>query len=280
MFSFCPRCETGKLDAAGSCKSCGYSLRTKCSDCNHLNFPGARFCGGCGRGMTLSIKVQSFVNRRFNYLQKSRLRKFSTGLAFGTLLSVFAFGSMGMQSSDSHIYNHERPAAIAFNFRADFAVNFENDLATVCAARVDQRHASAADLHQIVDLLIKHLKPLATRLNKKRIPADSSADYVRVVQNFSSSKEVTRGSSAMILFHFLSDFLEFSYRDFPQESSYKDIPRFHFMCVPANALKSTGVDLAKEQDEFAITEPIGIEQLCNAARSIVANAEIRANKNP
>ncbi len=279
MFSYCPKCETGKLNAAGNCGNCGYSLRNKCSDCGHLNIPGARFCGGCGRGMTVVIRAQTFVNRQVSFIQRLKMRKFATGLAFGGLLSFFAFGSMGMQGS--HENGRLLPSyfqAQQFSFHEDFAVRFEKDLQSLCRNRRQGEYANAADLHQVVDLLIRHLKPLAQKLNQGRFPADSSSDYTRALHNFSRGKEVTRGSSAMLLFHFLSDFLEFNYRDFPQESSYNDIPRFHFMCVPATALKSLGIDLAQSSEDFGMTEPIEIAQLCNAARTIVANAEIRAGQ--
>ncbi|HNX78037.1 MAG TPA: hypothetical protein PLM07_01630 [Candidatus Rifleibacterium sp.] len=230
--------------------------------------------------MTLMMRLQSHLNRNINYLNRFKLRRFATGLAFGGLLTFFAFGSMGMQSSheDGKLASNYFKAQ-EFKFTADFAVKFEEDLARICAQRGRDASISSDDMHQIVDLLIKYLKPVARKLNKSRLPADSSVDYTRILHNFSQSGEATRGSGAMLLFNFLSDFLEFSYRDFPQESSYNDIPRFHFMCVPVVALKNLGIDLARSQEDFGITESISLEQFCQAARTIVSNAEIRLNRN-
>lgn len=279
MFSYCPKCETGKLNPAGNCDSCGYSLRVPCSECGHQNFPGARFCGACGYGMNYSVRFQSMINRNINYLQKLRLRKFATGVSFGALLAFFAFGSMGMQSgSHRNLVEKAFHQTQSFDFQADFAVNFERDIEKLCQGRDVWQNAASADLNEVVDLLIRHLKPVAEKLNRTRLPAASSDVYARSLHNFSSNADVTRGSSAMMLFHFLSDFLEFNYRDFSQESSYDDIPRFHFMSVPATALKSLGVELAKSVEEFGITEPVSLQQLCDAARTIVANAEIRASQ--
>ncbi len=280
MFSFCPKCETGRLNASGTCELCGYSLRVKCSDCSHLNIPGARFCGGCGKGMSLLVRFQSQINSQLDCLQKLKMRRFATGIAFGSLLTFFAFGSMGMQG------NHEGGKLVSnyfqtqqFKFHADFAVQFEKDLTALCQHRKKGKTAGSADLNQIMDLLIKHLKPVAQKYNKSRVPADSCLDYSRSIQNYARSREVTRGSSAMMLFHFLSDFLEFNYRDFPQESAYTDIPRFNYLCVPTNALKNLGIDLARNSDEFGTTDSIGIEQLCDAAKTIIANAEVRVKSN-
>ncbi len=280
MFSFCPKCETGRLNSSGNCELCGYSLRVKCSDCGHLNIPGARFCGGCGKGMSLLVRFQSQINLHLNSFQKLKMRRFATGIAFGSLLTFFAFGSMGMQS------NHEDGKIVSsyfqthqFKFKADFAMQFEKDLVSLCHNRKKGKNAGSADLNQIIDLLIKHLKPVAQKLNKTRVPADSCLDYSRSIQNYSKSREATRGSSAMMLFSFLSDFLEFNYRDFAQESSYTDIPRFNFMCVPTNALKNLGIDLARSADDFGATDAISMEQLCDAAKTIIANAEIRVKNN-
>ena len=144
MFSYCPKCETGKLNAAGNCGICGYSLRNKCSDCGHLNIPGARFCGGCGQGMTALIRAQTFVNRQVSFMQRLKMRRFATGLAFGGLLSFFAFGSMGMQG------NHENGRLLPsyfqaqrFSFHEDFAVRFEKDLQSPCL-RFRQRDCRSA----------------------------------------------------------------------------------------------------------------------------------------
>ncbi len=278
MFSFCPKCEAGKLNAAGTCQVCGYSLRTRCSSCGHLNIPGARFCGGCGQGMTILVRLQNQVNLNLSYLSRFRIRKFATGLAFGGLLTFFAFGSMGMQSNlEEGQLSHKYLANRTFEFKNDFAIQFEKDLLTLC--KKSDKEATVDDLNQVVDLLIQHLKPIARRLNRVRLPADTSSEYTGSLRNFSQSGMVTRGSSAMVFFQFLSDFLEFNYRDFPQESSYNDIPRFHFMCVPAAALRNLGLELARSQDNFGITDPISLKEICNAARTIVANAEIRVNRN-
>lgn len=278
MFSFCPKCETGKLNAAGTCQVCGYSLRTRCSSCGHLNIPGARFCGGCGQGMTVLVKLQNQINHNLSYLHRFRIRKFATGLAFGGLLTFFAFGSMGMQShNEEEQFSHKYFAARTYDFKADFAVQFEKDLQKLC--KNGGKEASSDDLNQVVNLLIQHLKPVARRLNRLRLPADSAAEYTSNLRNFSQSGIITRGSSAMVFFQFLSDFLEFNYRDFPQESCYNDIPRFHFMCVPVTALRNLGLELGRNQEDFGVTDPISLTELCNAARTIVANAEIRISRN-
>ncbi|NCB40930.1 MAG: zinc ribbon domain-containing protein [Erysipelotrichia bacterium] len=278
MFSYCPRCETGKFNSSGICSHCGYSLRTACPECAYPNIPDARFCGSCGCGLNWPVRLQDFLNRKLNYLQKFKIKKFATGLAFGTLLTFFAFGTMGMQTTDNvvHTQSHDRVQQIKFH--SEFAFNFDKELAIFCQNRDLKQNISHRDFNAILDLLIKHLRPIAEQQNKKRKPGASSNVYAQMLHNFSHSDNVTRGSSAMTLFHFLSDFLELNYRDFSQETSYNDIPRFHFMSAPAAALKSLNIKLAREENTFGIKDAVSLEQICTAAKNIVAIAEKRAEQ--
>ncbi|MGM0598491.1 MAG: double zinc ribbon domain-containing protein [Candidatus Rifleibacteriota bacterium] len=90
MIFRCPKCNSNHLDNFGSCSDCGYTFREICSNCGFKNIPKAKYCGNCGTGMNIKIQLQNFINRNFSFSFKIRFRKFITGLAFGTLLSLFA----------------------------------------------------------------------------------------------------------------------------------------------------------------------------------------------
>ncbi|KAF1080074.1 MAG: hypothetical protein GQF41_3541 [Candidatus Rifleibacterium amylolyticum] len=276
MFSLCPRCDNGKLDSTGKCMQCGYTLRTRCNGCGHFNIPTSRFCGGCGQAMTLKLRIQQVINRHIDFIQKIRLRKFATGAAFGGLLALFAFGSMGMRADEDILPT----TSIAINqqqlkaeFSQPFALSFEADLREIRRELDPHRKADLTDLSRVVDLLIRHLRPVAKNAGATRLPAESAGLYAKTLHNFSKSKGMTRGGTTVILFHFLSDLLDFKYRDFSQESRYSDIPRFHFLTVPANAMNSMGVHIARDESVFGINDSLTVGQLLDYAREVMFVAE-------
>lgn len=275
MFSLCPRCENGKLDSTGKCLQCGYTLREKCEDCGNYNIPTARYCGGCGRATSFKLRLQQTINRHINFLQKIKIRKFAAGAAFGGMLAFFAFGSMGMRAdielpvTTTTINQHH-----SAEFHKPFALSFEADLKEMRQSLDPHRQAGLADLTSMVDLLIRHLRPIAIEAGVSRLPAESAGVYARALHNFSKTKSMTRGSTTVILFHFLSDLLDFQYRDFSQESRYSDIPRFHFLTVPANALNSLGVHISRSDEVFGVNDHLTVGQMLEYGREIMAVAEI------
>ncbi|PKL47186.1 MAG: hypothetical protein CVV42_14025 [Candidatus Riflebacteria bacterium HGW-Riflebacteria-2] len=277
MFSICPRCDNGKLDRTGKCTQCGYTLRNKCNECGHYNIPSARFCGGCGKAMTLRLTIQQAINQHLSFLQKIRIRKFAAGAAFGGMLALFAFGSMGMRADEDLLppvsLIEEQCSQASAEFCQPFSLSFEADLKELRRTIDPHRKAGLADLTRVVDLLIRHLRPVAINAGAQRLPAESAGSYSKALHNFSTSKSMTRGSTAVILFHFLSDLLDFQYRDFSQEGRYSDIPRFHFLTVPANALSSLGVKIARDEEVFGINDNLTVGQLFEYARDVMVVAE-------
>ncbi|EKD82588.1 MAG: hypothetical protein ACD_39C01199G0001 [uncultured bacterium] len=190
------------------------------------------------------------------------------------MLAFFAFGSMGMRA-DSEL---PAPTSTPYQrhiteFHKPFALSFEADLDEMRKNLDPHRQAGLADLTSMVDLLIRHLRPIAIDAGATRMPAESAGIYAKALHNFSKSKNMTRGSTTVILFHFLSDLLDFQYRDFSQESKYSDIPRFHFLTVPANALSSLGVNIARNDEVFGINDHLTVGQMFDYAREIMAVAE-------
>lgn len=275
MFSLCPRCDNGKLDSTGRCVQCGYTLRHKCEICGNYNIPSARFCGGCGRALSFKLRLRQIINQHLSLLQKIKIRKFAAGAAFGSMLALFAFGSMGMHSERelSQPARTIKPvSAQRTDFQQPFALSFAEDLDELRRELDPNRKAVMADLTAVVDLLIRHLRPLAITAGIERLPAESAAVYAKSLHNF-STKNMTRGSTTVVFFHFLSDLLDFQYRDFSQEGRFSDIPRFHFLTVPANALTTLGVNIARNDDIFGINDNLTTGQLLDYARDIMLVAE-------
>lgn len=275
MFSLCPRCENGKLDSTGKCLQCKYTLRDKCEECGHYNIPTARFCGGCGYAMSFTLRLQQSINNHLNLLQKIKIRKFVTGAAFGGMLALFAFSSMGMRANVNLPVTAEvnQNNQVVADFYKPFALNFEAELKEMQSTIDPHRKAGLADLTTVIDMLIRHLRPIAMKAGIERLPAESAGTYSKALYNFSRSKSMTRGSTTVVVFHFLSDLLDFQYRDFSQDSRYSDIPRFHFLTVPANALTSLGINLARNAELFGINDSLTIGQLFDCAREIMLVAE-------
>lgn len=94
--TFCPRCDN-LLNKNGHCSICGYQVKVRCHQCGHLNIPTAKYCGGCGKGTTFTVRYRNIVNNLLNPFQQIKIKRFFAGIAFGSLLALFAFGSMGMK---------------------------------------------------------------------------------------------------------------------------------------------------------------------------------------
>ncbi len=91
--SECPKCENLSLDALGVCADCGYTHKLLCTNCAHYNKMNARFCGACGDTLTFKMYLKRTLHSFLPYAIRLRLKHFVTGLAFGTLLALFAFGA-------------------------------------------------------------------------------------------------------------------------------------------------------------------------------------------
>ena len=102
--TLCPRCDN-ILDKNGHCSLCDYQVKVLCHHCGHYNIPKAKYCGGCGIGTTLSVRYRRKLNNLLSPFQQIKVKRFFAGIAFGTLLTLFAFSSMGMKYNVSDTDN-------------------------------------------------------------------------------------------------------------------------------------------------------------------------------
>lgn len=276
MFSTCPRCDSSMLDSCGNCSSCGYTLRIPCNECGFKNIPLGKYCGKCGEGLTFKVRFHSRINQNLSYLFRLKIKKFAAGIAFGSLLGIFAFGSMGMHS-DSKIPTK----SIISTYQNSFLQNENHvsgaidELTTFRNSRVQEKFANFNDLRRFAEILQKKLGSV-TKLDSMMGEEEKSPDYyINKIRNFSKKGDLNKGSAAILLYNLASDILDLSYKDFDEESRFKDIPRFHFLSIPVGALSSLGINMERDSENFGISDNVTVEQLFQAGLGLAYATEVR-----
>ncbi len=279
--TFCPRCDN-LLSRSGHCSICGYQVKVTCQHCGHLNIPTAKYCGGCGRGTTISIRYRILLNSIFNPFQQIRIKRFFGGIAFGTLLGLFAFSSMGMKYYAPEALPEEQ-AVVPVQceksvLNSNILKSIDSDLEEICSNKDRNKVASSKELCEVMDVMIKNLNHIAFRLNKKKYPLDNAESYLEQEHSIKKAETTTRGNAAILFFAYLSDLFELKYKDFAKGSSYSDIPRFNIMEAPSTALKNYDIKIAASEKRFGVNDEITLGELCIAARRVGIHAVQKANK--
>ena len=279
--TFCPRCDN-LLSKSGLCSICGYQVKVTCQHCGHYNIPTAKYCGKCGQGTTMTVRYRKALNSFLNPFQQIKLKRFFTGIAFGTLLALFAFSSMGMKYyAPEALPEKEEVVTPVYDesvLNSSIIKSVSSDIDNYCLERDELKSASLDEMNVIVNILIRNLNHIAQRTNKKKFPLDSAESYLEQERSIKQSDTVTRGNCALMFFAYLSDLLELKYKDFTKGSTYADIPRFNFMDAPANAMKKFNIKLAKNDEQFGINEDITLGEICEAAKQVAIIAVQRANQ--
>ncbi len=279
--TFCPRCDN-LLSRSGHCSICGYQVKVTCHHCGHLNIPSAKYCGGCGRGTTFSIRYRKLLNSIFNPFQQIKIKRFCGGIAFGTLLALFAFSSMGMKYyAPEALPEDQGVVPIQYEksvLNSNIIKSIDSDLEEICADKDRNKTATIKELCQIMDVMIKNLNHIALRINKKKYPLDNAESYLEQEPSIKKAETATRGNAAIMFFAYLTDFFELKYKDFAKGSSYTDIPRFNIMEAPSSALKNYGINIAATDERFGVNEGITLDELCKATRHVAIHAVQKANK--
>ena len=279
--TFCPRCDN-LLSRNGHCSICGYQVKVTCHHCGHLNIPSAKYCGGCGRGTSFSIRYRKLLNSFLNPFQQIKLKRFFAGITFGGLLALFAFSSMGMKYYAPEALPDEE-AVIPVKcedsvLKSNILKSLDADIDEVCHDKDRNKIASSKELSEIMDAMIKNLNHIAYRINKKKYPLDSCEAYFEQEPSIKKSDTTTRGTAALLFFAYLSDLFELKYKDFAKGSSYTDIPRFNIMEAPSSALKTYNIKIAASDERFGVNEEITLDELCKAARHVAIHVVQKANK--
>ena len=252
--TLCPRCDN-ILDKNGHCSLCDYQVKVLCHHCGHYNIPKAKYCGGCGIGTTLSVRYRRKLNNLLSPFQQIKVKRFFAGIAFGTLLTLFAFSSMGMKYNVSDTDNET--ISETNDFIPIYDENIQNsallksvssDIENYCLEKDINQKATFSDLNIILNILIKNLNHIAKTINKNKFPFDEAKSYFEKEPSIKADENLTRGSSALVIFAYISDLFELKYKDYTKGSNYKDIPRFNIMEVPATALSKHNIKLSASED--------------------------------
>ncbi len=279
--TFCPRCDN-LLSRNGHCSICGYQVKVTCHHCGHLNIPSAKYCGGCGRGTTFSVRYRKLLNTFFNPFQQIKLKRFFGGITFGTLLALFAFSSMGMKYyAPEALPQEEAVIPVSYDesvLNSTIIKSLDADLEEICRDKDKHKTASFNELNAVINIMIKNLNNIAYRTNKKKYPLENAESYLEQERSIKASDNATRGNTALMFFAYLSDLFELKYKDFTKGSSYNDIPRFNIMEAPSSALKSYNIKIAASSEHFGVNEEITLGELCDAAHQVSIHAVQKANK--
>ena len=181
MQYLCPRCDAPFSRKDIQCSSCGYIWLIPCSSCGKPNIRAAKFCGRCGESMSRFSRLWNQVCRHFSRPFGYDARQIGTGFAFGGLLAVFAFGSLGMTSPNHRgLTPAEEMAGVSQPCGADKASgvdcltglrDWRND------AGESSREASLKDLMQLGRKVLDGLSEDGT--DGSQVDSNKDADKIR-----------------------------------------------------------------------------------------------------
>ncbi|MBP7635155.1 hypothetical protein KBA41_13400 [Candidatus Ozemobacteraceae bacterium] len=208
-------------------------------------------------------------------------RQIGTGFAFGGLLAVFAFGSLGMTSPNHRgLTPAEEMAGVSQPCGADKASgvdcltglrDWRND------AGESSREASLKDLMQLGRKVLDGLSEDGT--DGSQVDSNKDADKIRYLQSLRSGlsaeegKPLRRGDVALFFYRIAGSNLNVSLKSFP-ETAYTDIPRHHYMTVPVRTLESLGVRIARSESVFGSDDPMTVGSLGKIAADFLSQGKL------
>ncbi|OIP32092.1 hypothetical protein AUK22_00360 [bacterium CG2_30_54_10] len=266
MREFCPRCEAPfPKNSAEGCPACGYRLMTACPTCGHQNVPKATFCGGCGGGMNLSTRVRQRWGSLVSPATRTRFRNLGAGFLFGGVLSIFAFGSMGMSNpSQSKVQPVWAPSEVESPFASPAAQSAFSAVSEWKSEEEITRHATPADLVKVGDLILRKCQPIV--MGNSGIVSSDGNDSRRFLQSLGAMSEtkegapIRRADAALFFYRLASELFSLAA---PETSVYQfaDIPRYHYLNIPVESLESIGIRIAREPELFGSEDPLSISDL-------------------
>ncbi len=274
MFLNCPRCDSNCIDSAGNCGSCGYTLRITCNKCGNKSIPTARFCGKCGSALNLNTWLKQKFRENSTLASRLKFRKFAAGIAFGTFLGIFAFGSMGMHSESASFNRPTSSLTPVSSLRIAKASIFEQ-LNEFRNSRDPRGFVSLGDLRNFSEVITRNLSSVNEAETTRLWQPCTSDEQIAKIRAFCHKNRPSRSGVAMLLFNIATEYLGINHRDFTENCHFSDIPRFHFLSIPTQALYSMGINLEKNSKEFGCNDSVTVEELYCAGIALCEANEIR-----
>ncbi|NLI75469.1 MAG: zinc ribbon domain-containing protein [Candidatus Riflebacteria bacterium] len=278
MRDFCPRCETPFGANAATCPACGYRVTVPCPTCGKPNVAQAMFCGACGTGMHLSTRLTRRWEAMASLSTRLRLKNLGAGFLFGSVLALFAFGSMGMSRPDlTRVQPVWERAEVESPFATKAGRSVFANLTDWKAAQEEDRHATLGDLVKVGDLLLQSCHPVGSEGPSGAV---GEAGARRFLQNLGSRlpneapAPLRRSEAALFFYRMAGELLSLKVSD---NSSYRfaDIPRYHYLNIPAESLEAIGVRIAREPELFGGEDPLTVADLSEISKDFLKAYEDR-----
>ena len=277
----CPKCDAQLTGHDASCSTCGHQWHLRCGDCGKLNIPRAVYCGGCGRAIHWNDRLRQRWEQIFAPITRTRMRSLSAGLAFGGLLTIFAFGSMGMYSPSwrtiAPSWEMNKPGEERLATRNGREA--QADLESFLGSQDDPTRAlTQRDLVRVGNLLLESfgsaVDPEGVRPG---LNLNGSMRYLQSIARSGKNAEeaaVTRGDVAVFFFRLMSDLFEVPSVEV-SNYRYSDIPRYHFMNLPVETLDALGLHLARCEKVFGGEDEVTLTWLSERSIEVVRSCEAR-----
>lgn len=281
MKTCCPRCDAPLTGHDATCAACGHQWHLRCGCCGKLNIPRAVYCGGCGRALNWMDRIRQRWDETFAPITRTRFKSLSTGLAFGGLLTVFAFGSMGMYSPSwqavTPAWEMNKPGEERLS--TETGRQTKADLEAFLESQEDSsRRLTQRDLVRVGNLLLESfgaaIDPDGTRPG---LNLNGAVKYLQTLQKSGDSAaeaEVRRGDVAVFFYRLMSDLFEVPTIE-AASHQYSDIPRYHFMNLPVETLDALGLHLARGEKVFGGDDAVTLSWLSERSIEVVRSCEAR-----
>ena len=287
----CPRCESPNSKSVNKCVACSYPFRVGCPACSAKNVIGARFCGSCGEGLGVATRLRSKWEQLVSFRSRLKLKNFSIGFALGGLISIFAFGSVGMNATQQNFSAQSMPGSLppiqAEKYSAHLPAYSAQDLGFVLPEAVKSFDLAKAWLasdspwanatFQDILMLGRLVLYPFTKLTEQTPGELDTSSFLPVPENYSPEnghRPIDRSTMTLFFFKLVQNGLKVTPPP-PPATTRQDIPRFHFMNLPIFTLTSVGLDVCRNEKYFGAKDNISRAELFEIVIRAISLAEAR-----
>ncbi|MEW6713206.1 MAG: hypothetical protein AB1403_25520, partial [Candidatus Riflebacteria bacterium] len=224
--------------------------------------------------MNLNTWLKQKFRQNATLASRFKFRKFAAGIAFGTFLGIFAFGSMGMHSESASLTRPTSSFAPISSLRIAKASIFEQ-LNEFRNSRDPRGFVSLGDLKSFSEVITQNLSSVNEAETTRLWQPGTSDEQIAKIRAFCHKDRPSRSGVAMLLFNIATEYLSINHRDFTENCLFSDVPRFHFLSIPTQALHFMGIRLEKNSSEFGGNDSVTVEELYRAGIALCEANEVR-----
>ncbi len=279
MAAKCPKCQAPIGPVVGECRACGFVRLNNCPVCGKGNFHLAQYCGGCGAGLTFGATFRKNFRQIFTDETRARLKNVAAGLAFGGVLSFFAFGNLGMMSTRN---SHSQPEVFTSQVpRTALTVPGKNALSRFEAFLEGEdfdRDAEARDIVNFGTIVAESFGPYLP--DSLGFGNSGTGDIPAMVQSLNPCRaapddsRISRADLALFLFRIANDIFGVMPPTHPT-FSFRDVPRYHFLNIPIETLESLGLKISRDPQCFGPDDRLSLALTADISRRYIQLLEGR-----